>query len=137
MTASCPRLTASQLLLTDSESESESELLYKWQSAASQFIFEPSPLRLTYINFFYLTTCCHSPYVTSSLTRGRVCRLQLLLVSPAQSFSGPSLAGLMAIFCCFRFEISPTWRARPPYLYHPGTGRLSYTPDTGFHCRRP
>jgi hypothetical protein len=28
--------------------------------------------------FFQLITCGHSPYVTSSLTRGRVCRLQLL-----------------------------------------------------------
>jgi hypothetical protein len=28
--------------------------------------------------FFQLNTCCHSPYVTSCLTRGWVCRLQLL-----------------------------------------------------------
>jgi hypothetical protein len=41
-----------------------------------------------------------------SLTRGRVCRLQLLLVSPAQSFSGPSPVGLAAIFYCLRFEAS-------------------------------
>jgi hypothetical protein len=27
-----------------------------------------------------LNTCGHTPYVTSSLTRGWVCRLQLLLV---------------------------------------------------------
>jgi hypothetical protein len=38
------------------------------------------------------------------LTRGRVCRLLLLLVSPAQSFSGPSSVGLMTIFYCLRFE---------------------------------
>jgi hypothetical protein len=30
--------------------------------------------------FFQLSTCSFSPYVTSSLTRGWVCRLQLLLV---------------------------------------------------------
>jgi hypothetical protein len=35
-----------------------------------------------------------------SLTRGRVCRLQLLLASPAQSFSGQSPVGLVASFCC-------------------------------------
>jgi hypothetical protein len=29
---------------------------------------------------FQLNTCAHSPYVTSSLTRGWICRLQLLLV---------------------------------------------------------
>jgi hypothetical protein len=40
-----------------------------------------SPLRRTTSNFiFELNTCCNSPYVTSSLTRGWVCRFQLLLV---------------------------------------------------------
>jgi hypothetical protein len=48
--------------------------------------------------------------------------------SPAQSFSGPSPAGLMTILYCFRFETVPTWRARSPYLYPPGTGWPSYTP---------
>jgi hypothetical protein len=48
--------------------------------------------------------------------------------SPAQSFSGPSPAGLMTIFYCLRFEIPRTWRARSPYLYPPGTGWPSYTP---------
>jgi hypothetical protein len=40
-----------------------------------------SPLRFTSSNcfFFQLNTCVHSPYVTPSLTRGWVCRLQLLL----------------------------------------------------------
>jgi hypothetical protein len=38
-----------------------------------------------------------------SLTRGWVCRLQLL---PAQSFSGPSPLGLATIFYCLRFETS-------------------------------
>jgi hypothetical protein len=47
---------------------------------------------------------------TPSLMRGRVCRLQLLLVSPAQSFSGPSPTGLMIIFYCLRFETLPVWR---------------------------
>jgi hypothetical protein len=46
-----------------------------------------------------------------------------------RSHSGvKSPAALMAIFCCLRFETSPTWRARFPYLYPPGTGWLSYTP---------
>jgi hypothetical protein len=35
-----------------------------------------------------------------SLRRGRVCRLQLLLASLAQSFSGPSPAGLMTTLYC-------------------------------------
>jgi hypothetical protein len=36
-------------------------------------------LRLTTSIFFQLNTCFHSPYITSSLTRGCVCNLQLLL----------------------------------------------------------
>jgi hypothetical protein len=44
--------------------------------------------------------------------------------SPAQSFSGPSLAGLMTTFYCLRFETPPTWR----YLYPPGAGCPGYTP---------
>jgi hypothetical protein len=48
--------------------------------------------------------------------------------SPAQSFLGPSPAGLVTTFYCLRFEIPSTWRARSPYLYPPGTGWPSYTP---------
>jgi hypothetical protein len=48
--------------------------------------------------------------------------------SSAQSFLGPSLMGLTTIFCCLRFETPPTWRARSPFLYPPGTGWPSYTP---------
>jgi hypothetical protein len=88
-----------------------------------------SPLRLTTSNFiFQLNTCGYSPYVTSSLTRGWVCRLQLLLVSPAQSFSGPSPARLMTILYCLTFETPPTWRPRSQYLYASGTGWPGYTP---------
>jgi hypothetical protein len=49
-------------------------------------------------------------------------------LSPAQSFSGPSTAGLMTIFYSLRFETTPTWRARSPYLYPPGTEWSTYTP---------
>jgi hypothetical protein len=37
------------------------------------------PLETHGLHFFQLNTCSHSPYVTSSLTRGWVCRLKLLL----------------------------------------------------------
>jgi hypothetical protein len=59
----------------------ESELLYDWRFTANQFVLATRPLRLTASNFiFQRNTCIHSPYVTSSMTRGRVCRLQFLLV---------------------------------------------------------
>jgi hypothetical protein len=42
--------------------------------------FEDKPHETQDQNFISkLKTCCYSPYVTSFLTRGRVCRLQLLL----------------------------------------------------------
>jgi hypothetical protein len=59
---------------------SESELLYDWRITANKFVLATSPLRLTSSNFiFQLNTCGYSLYVTSFLTRGCVCRLQLLL----------------------------------------------------------
>jgi hypothetical protein len=59
----------------------ESVLLYDLQFTASQFVLTTSPLRLMTGNFiFQLNTCSYSPYVTSSLTRGWFCRLQLLLI---------------------------------------------------------
>jgi hypothetical protein len=42
---------------------------------------------------------CRAP----SLMIGWICRLQLLLASPAQSFSVPSPVGLATIFYCLRF----------------------------------
>jgi hypothetical protein len=108
---------------------SESELLYDWRFTADHFILATGPLRPTTSNFILqLNTCGYSSYVTSSLARGWVCRLQLLLCSPAQSFSSPSPAGLMTTFYCLRFETPSTWRTRSLYLYPPGTGWPNYTP---------
>jgi hypothetical protein len=87
------------------------------------------PLETTTSNYILqLNTCGYSSYVTYSLTRRWVCRLQLLLSSPAQSYSGPSPSGLMTTFYCLGFETPPTWRTRSLYLYPPGTGWPGYTP---------
>jgi hypothetical protein len=59
---------------------SESELLYDWRFTANQFLLAIIPLRLTTSIFFQLNTCGHNPYVASTVARGWVCRLQLLLV---------------------------------------------------------
>jgi hypothetical protein len=53
-----------------------SQLLYEWRFTANQFVLATTPLRLTISNISQLNTCGHSPYVTSSLMRGWVCRLQ-------------------------------------------------------------
>jgi hypothetical protein len=103
------------------------ELLYDWRSTANQFVLATSSLRLTTSNFiFQHNTCDHNPYVTSSLTRGLFVVYNCSWPSSAQSFSGPSPAGLMITFYCLRFETPPTWRARSPYLYLPGTGWFGY-----------
>jgi hypothetical protein len=60
----------------------------------------------------------HSPHVTSSLTTGWVCRLQLLL----------AFASAVILFSCLSFETPPTWRPKSPYLHPPGTGWPSYNP---------
>jgi hypothetical protein len=105
----------------------QSQLLYDWRFAAKQFILATSPLRLTTSFFFQLNTCGHSSYVTSWRKDGSVI-YNCFWFSPAQSFSGPSPAGLITTFYCLRFETPPTWRARSPYLYPPTTGWPNYTP---------
>jgi hypothetical protein len=69
-------------LLTDSRTELPgSELLYDWRFTTNQFVFATNPSRPTTSNFiFQLNICGYSPYVTSSLMRGCVYCLQLLLV---------------------------------------------------------
>jgi hypothetical protein len=65
--------------------------------------------------FLLLSDSCGAPI----LTRVRVCRLQFRWPSPAQSYSGLSLAELMTICYCLRFETPPTWRAKSPRIYIP------------------
>jgi hypothetical protein len=87
---------------------------------ANQFVLATNPLRLTTSNIiFQMNTCGYSPFVTSSLTRVWVCRLQLLM--------GLASAVILGSYC-LRFETPPTWRNRPPYLYPPGTGCPRYVP---------
>jgi hypothetical protein len=54
----------------------------------------PKPLEnTTSILFFHLNTCGYSPYVTSSLTRGWVCSLQLLLALASAVILGSDSRG--------------------------------------------
>jgi hypothetical protein len=76
--------------------ESESESLYDWRFTSNQFVLAPSPLRLTArILFSQLNTCDHSPYtrIASSLMRGWVCHLQLLLAVAAAFILGSESLG--------------------------------------------
>jgi hypothetical protein len=89
------RLTVSlRTLSRPLESESESELHNEWRFTANQFVLPPSRLRITTTDYFFqLTRCGNSPYVTSSLTRRWVCRLQLLLVLASAVILGSEARG--------------------------------------------
>jgi hypothetical protein len=63
-----------------------------------------------------------------SLTRGWVCFCNCCWALLVQSFLGQSPAGLLTIFYGLRSHTPPSWRARSPYLYPPGTGWPSYIP---------
>jgi hypothetical protein len=59
----------------------------------------------------------------SSLTRYWARSIQLLLGLASAVFLGSKYrARLITIFYCFTFETPPTWKARFPYLFPPGTG---------------
>jgi hypothetical protein len=78
--------------------------------------------------FFQLNTCGHSPYITYSLPRGWVCRLQLLLVLASAIILGPESRRTPDHILLSQIRDFPNLESRSPYLYQPGTGWLSYTP---------
>jgi hypothetical protein len=111
-----------------SNSQSESELLYNWRFTINQFVLALSPLRLTARNFFFhLNTSGHSPYVTSSLTRGWVCRLQLLLALANAFILRSESCRTHDHIILSQIRDSPNLEPRSPYLYPPGTGWPNYT----------
>jgi hypothetical protein len=77
--------------------------------------------------FFQLNTCSHSPSVTSSLMRGWVCHLQLLLALAIVVILSSESHGTHDHSLLLRFQVPPTWRARSLYLCPPRIGRPSYT----------
>jgi hypothetical protein len=86
-----------------------------------------NPLRLTArFLFLQLNTCGHSPYVTSSLTRGWLCHLQLLLVFASAVILSSESHGTHNHILLSQIRYSPNLEARYPDLYPPGTGWPSY-----------
>jgi hypothetical protein len=86
---------------------------------ARRFTVCASCVDLQECKFFWLSTFRRSSYVTSSLTRGWVRRLQLLLVLAS---------AVIFRYSCLRFKVPITWRARSPCLFSPGTWWPGYTP---------
>jgi hypothetical protein len=78
--------------------------------------------------FFQLNTCGYSPYVTSSLTREQICRLQLLLGLASEVIFRSESHGPHDHILLSQIRDSPNLEARSPYLYSLGTGWSSYIP---------
>jgi hypothetical protein len=108
------------------------------------------PLQTQTSNFiFQLNTCGYSPYVTSSLTRGWVCRLQLLLVLASavtlrsesrsthdhillpQIRDSPNLQGQVLVFTSTRnwvpFSSPPTTHRATVEVFDPASTRYIFT----------
>jgi hypothetical protein len=77
--SSSAHVFADLLPIHDLSSTVDSQLVTVRVSVRVTLRLATTPLILTTSNFFQLNTCGHSPSATSSLTRGWVCNLQLLL----------------------------------------------------------
>jgi hypothetical protein len=105
---------------TQESSASESEYLYDWRFTPNQFVLATSPLRLTTIIFiFQLHTCGYSPYVTSSLTRWWVCRLQLLLVLVSTVILRSESCGTHEHILQYQIRDSPKLESQAPAFTSP------------------
>jgi hypothetical protein len=77
--------------------------------------------------FFRQLRVCY--FVAPSLTRELICNLLYNTSGPCQSSHSRVLVPQNSRpYFTVSFEAPPTWKARSPYLYHPGTGWPSYTP---------
>jgi hypothetical protein len=115
----------------------ERELLYDWQFAANQFVLARSPLKLTISNFiFQLNTCGCSPCVTSSLTRGWVCRLQLLLVLTSAVILRSESQRTNDHILLSQIRDSPNLEGQVPVFMSQGTGCSVILPGIRSYFRR-
>jgi hypothetical protein len=73
------------------------------------------------INFFsfQMNTCDHSPYATSPLTRGWVCKLQLLLVLASALILGSESRGTHDHILLSQFRYSPNLEDQFPVFISP------------------
>jgi hypothetical protein len=115
----------------------ESESLYDRQFTANQFVLATNPLRLTTNNFtFELNTCGSSPYVTSSLTRRWVCRLQLLLVLVSAVILKSEFRGTHEHILLSQIRDSPNLEGQVNVFISPEQGGTVISPGSGFLFRR-
>jgi hypothetical protein len=77
--------------------------------------------------FFQMNTCGYSPYVTSSLTRGWVCRLQLLLALASAIILKSESRGTRDYILLSQIRESPILEGQVPVFISLRTGWPSYT----------
>jgi hypothetical protein len=87
-------------------------------------------------DFFQLNTCGHSPYVTSSLTRGWVCRLQLLLALASAFIISSESRRTHYHILLSQIRDSPNWNPGPRIYIPQEQGGSVITPGTWFSFRR-
>jgi hypothetical protein len=94
-------------------------------SSWRQAHWDPRPV------FFLLNTCCYSPYVTSSLTRGWVCRLQLLLAIASAVIHGSGSCGTHHILLS-QIRDSRNLEGQVPVLTSPRSSVAQLVPPRTF-----
>jgi hypothetical protein len=86
--------------------------------------------------FFQLNTCGYSPYVTPSLTRGRFCRLQLLLGLASAVILRSESRRTFAHILLSQIRDSPNWRVRSRLYIPQKKGGPVISPGTWIPFRR-
>jgi hypothetical protein len=77
---------------------------------------------------FQLNTCCFNPYVTTSLTRGWICRLQLLMALASAFIRESESQGAHDHIFLYHTRDSPNLEGQFPVFISPGTGWPGYSP---------
>jgi hypothetical protein len=110
--------------------ERKRELLYDRRFTANQLVLATSPLRLTTSNFFQLNTCGHSPYLTSSLTRGWVCSLQFMLVLASAVICRSEYRRILDHILLSQIRDSPNLEGQVPIFISPRNRVAQLYPQT-------
>jgi hypothetical protein len=103
---------------------SQSYFATDWQSVSMSWYLvplwdlQPDIISCSNVAVWNLRSCI---YWVPSLTRGQICNLQC-------NYSVVRVAQNLKPYFTVSSETLPTWRAKFPYLYPPGTGWPSYTP---------
>jgi hypothetical protein len=130
---SAPKLKSRHAGVSKLESSLYAAVAREWEIRS---YFTTGGLPQIRIFFFQLNTWGHSPYVTSSLKRRWICRLQLLLFLASAFILRSESRRTHDHILLSQIRGSRKLEPRSPYLYPPGTGWPSYTPGTGFPFRR-